>query len=121
VEKRAGQHKNVAIIRVEQIYPLMTGQLEIILKRYAKTAELCWVQEEPANAGAWAHLAPQLEKIGQRPLRYIGRRAAAATAVGSHRRYKEMQEKLMAEAFRPQAGRLFVCDGYEGDYGNKNT
>jgi 2-oxoglutarate dehydrogenase E1 component len=57
------------------------------------------VQEEPANAGAWAHLAPQLEKIGKRPPRYIGRRAAAATAVGSHRLHKEIQEKLLAEAF----------------------
>jgi 2-oxoglutarate dehydrogenase E1 component len=102
-EKIAGQHKKVAIVRVEQLYPLITDQLDIILNRYAKTAELCWVQEEPANAGAWAHLAPQLEKIGQRPLRYIGRRAAAATAVGSHRRYKEVQKKLMAEAFRIQA------------------
>jgi 2-oxoglutarate dehydrogenase E1 component len=102
-EKTAGQHKKVAIVRVEQLYPLMTDKLDIILKRYAKTAELCWVQEEPANAGAWAHLAAQLEKIGQRPLRYIGRRAAAATAVGSHRLHKEVQEKLMAEAFRLQA------------------
>jgi 2-oxoglutarate dehydrogenase E1 component len=102
-EKIAGKHKKVAIVRVEQLYPLMGDQLDTILKRYVKTAELCWVQEEPANAGAWAHLAPQLEKIGQRSLRYIGRRAAAATAVGSHRLHKEVQEKLLAEAFNLQA------------------
>ena len=44
-----------------------------------------------------------LAGAGKRPLRYIGRRAAAATAVGSHRLHKEVQEKLLEEAFNLQA------------------
>ncbi len=102
-EKTAGKHNQVAIIRVEQLYPLMVDRLDEVLQGYSAEAELCWVQEEPANAGAWTHLSPKLEKVGKRPLRYIGRRAAAATAVGSHRLHKEIQEKLLAEAFNLQA------------------
>jgi 2-oxoglutarate dehydrogenase E1 component len=102
-KKEAEKHEQVALIRVEQLYPLMGDLLSSILKRYSKKAEICWVQEEPANAGPWVHLSPQLEKIGKRPLRYIGRRAAAATAVGSHRLHKEVQEKLLEEAFNLQA------------------
>lgn len=101
-KKEEVKDEQVAIIRIEQLYPLMADQLTTILAQYAKKAELCWVQEEPANAGAWAYLAPQLEKIGKRPLRYIGRRAAAATAVGSHRLHQEVQEKLLTEAFNLQ-------------------
>jgi 2-oxoglutarate dehydrogenase E1 component len=101
-EKTSGKHEQVAIVRIEQLYPLMEEQLEMILKRYPKKAELCWVQEEPANAGAWAHLSAQLEKLGKRPLRYIGRRAKAATAVGSHRLHVDVQKQLVAEAFNFQ-------------------
>ena len=67
---------------------------------YRNAESYSWVQEEPANMGAWEFLRPRLaEVLGKEP-RYVGRPAAAAPAVGSHRVHKEEQEKLVQEAFQ---------------------
>jgi len=98
-EKRdAEKRRDIALVRIEQLYPLDEPALESLFASCPAETELCWVQEEPANGGAWAHLAPQLQRIAGRPLRYIGRPAAAATAVGSHRLHKELQDILLAAA-----------------------
>ncbi len=61
-------------------------------------AEICWVQEEPANAGAWSYIQPLLREISGKEIHYIGRAAAAATAVGSHRLHNINQKRLIKEA-----------------------
>jgi 2-oxoglutarate dehydrogenase E1 component len=99
LEKRTAEKRpDIALVRIEQLYPLDEGTLEELFAACPDDVELCWVQEEPANGGAWAHLAPQLQRLAGRPLRYIGRPAAAATAVGSHRLHKELQDILLAAA-----------------------
>jgi len=98
-EKRdAEKRSDITLVRIEQLYPLDEETLQRLFAACPEEVELCWVQEEPANGGAWSHLAPQLQRLAGRPLRYIGRPAAAATAVGSHRLHKELQDILLAAA-----------------------
>ena len=92
---------DIAIVRIEQLYPLKKERIGELLARYNKKTEICWVQEEPANNGAWSYIAPQLRQLSGREIRYIGRAAAAATAVGSHRLHKIEQDQLLEEATGP--------------------
>ncbi len=92
--------KDVAIVRVEQLYPVRTDLLREVVAGCPNAAEWRWVQEEPANMGAWQHIRPFLaEAIGREP-RYVGRPPAAAPAVGSHRLHKLEQDTLVSEAFQ---------------------
>lgn len=94
-------HDDVAIVRIEQLYPLHKELLTEVLGSYPKQAEYYWVQEEIANGGAWHHLRPRLRHlIGKEPI-YVGRKASASTAVGSHRIHKEEQEQILTNAFAP--------------------
>ncbi|PLY03226.1 MAG: 2-oxoglutarate dehydrogenase E1 component [Desulfuromonas sp.] len=90
----------IALVRIEQLYPLRTDKITAILKEYPEDVEICWAQEEPANSGAWSHIEPQLRKLADRNIRYIGRAAAAATAVGSHRLHNLEQKRLVEEALK---------------------
>jgi 2-oxoglutarate dehydrogenase E1 component len=91
--------QDVAIIRIEQLYPLRTDQLRRELSRYQKKARFLWVQEEPRNMGAWEFMRPQLTEILGREPDYVGREEAASPAVGSHRVHKQDQEKIIRAAF----------------------
>ena len=71
-------------MRVEQLYPLPAEEIRAELARYPESAELVWVQEEPANQGAWPFMALNLpEHLGGRALLRVSRRASASPAVGS--------------------------------------
>ncbi|MCA9277526.1 MAG: 2-oxoglutarate dehydrogenase E1 component [Phycisphaeraceae bacterium] len=91
---------DVAIVRVEQVYPLHTELVKKTVGRYPTSAELVWVQEEPRNIGAFLFLQDKLrEKAGIEIARYIGRDASSSSATGSKRMHKEEQEWLIAQAF----------------------
>ncbi len=95
------QITDTAIIRVEQLYPLDHAQLQQALKGYRKKIACRWVQEEIANGGAWQQIRDELSAAIDRPLSYIGRRVAASTAVGSHRKHNDEQQQLIVQAFTP--------------------
>jgi 2-oxoglutarate dehydrogenase E1 component len=101
-EKQSGGHDNVAIVRLEQLFPLPTDQIKAIVKRYAG-AELVWVQEESRNAGAWSYISDQFlynERLGmEHKLRYIGRPATASPATGFKTVHVREQQRLVSEAF----------------------
>ncbi|MGE0433894.1 MAG: 2-oxoglutarate dehydrogenase E1 component, partial [Planctomycetota bacterium] len=100
-EARAeGEHgKDVALVRVEQLYPLRHDLLKSLLTEKYAGAQLVWCQEEPQNRGAWAHMFFNFyEMLPDRPLRYIGRPAAASPAGGSLKYHKREQAKLIGEA-----------------------
>jgi 2-oxoglutarate dehydrogenase E1 component len=90
---------NVAIIRVEQIYPLAETKLKALVKPFPATAKLVWCQEESQNMGAWTFMEPRLRKMFKREVAYAGRDASASPAVGALARHKREQAKLIAEAF----------------------
>src|SRR5262249_32158974 len=54
---------NVALVRVEQLYPFPRQELQAIVSRYRQARELCWVQEEPQNMGAWSFVEPRLREL----------------------------------------------------------
>ena len=74
--------------------------LEQALKPYADATPISWVQEEPANMGAWQFMAVNLpEELGGRTLRRVSRRASASPAVGSAKVHDAEQRELVASAF----------------------
>ena len=93
---------DVAIVRLEQIYPFHAGQVRDILARYPETADVVWVQEEPRNMGAWRFVQEQMQPVlesTQRVLRYAGRAASASPASGSLKRHQEELAELLEQAF----------------------
>jgi len=113
VNKREELGRNdVAIIRLEQLYPFPIARLTDILRRYTDAAELFWVQEEPENMGAWYFVEEQMQPLihpagassGKRQLRYVGRGTAASPAAGPHKVHHEQQEALVNEAFAETPG-----------------
>jgi 2-oxoglutarate dehydrogenase E1 component len=98
--KQKSGREDVALIRIEQLYPLRADLLRHELSRYRNAQRFAWVQEEPHNMGAWTHIRPYLAGIlGKDPV-YVGRKESASPAVGSQRQHKIEQEQVITEAFR---------------------
>jgi len=90
------QVKDVAIVRVEQFYPMREEMLLKIIGQYGEKAELVWVQEEPKNRGGWTYMrSVLLHHFPGRTIRYVGRGYAASPATGSLKRHR-MEQELIA-------------------------
>jgi len=90
----------VAVVRVEQIYPWPAVELGRIVHQYPAAEDVFWLQEEPSNMGAWGFVQARLEDVlrpNQR-LGYAGRRASAAPSGGSMRIHRERQNALLDAA-----------------------
>ena len=90
---------NVAIIRLEQIYPFSSTRLREATVNYPNASKWDWCQEEPLNMGAWTFVGPRLQKEADHHVRYAGRPAAASPASGSKAVHKMEQKRLVEEAF----------------------
>ena len=102
-ERKAHQ---VALVRVEQLYPFPAGQVRDVLERFKAAPEVFWVQEEPRNMGPWRFVREQLESLledSDRVVRYVGRRDSASPAAGNLKRHQQEQTELLDEAMRFQA------------------
>ena len=98
--ERLEADERFAILRLEQLYPLSDADLEAALEPYASDVETVWVQEEPANKGAWPALRFRFgDAISDRPLRAITREASASPATGSTATHTMIQARLIAQAF----------------------
>jgi 2-oxoglutarate dehydrogenase E1 component len=99
--RETAQRPDVAILRLEQLYPLRKEQLESALSAYPQGTPLFWVQEEPANMGAWVYMRMRLgEALSAKfPFAGITRPPSASPAAGSHRRHKLEQGEIIARAF----------------------
>ena len=95
----ANKLSDVALVRVEQIYPLHEKKLAQVLKAYKKAKTFVWCQEESENMGAWSHLRAPLSKIIGSPLLYAGRDASSSPAVGALSLHRIEQRKLVEDAF----------------------
>jgi 2-oxoglutarate dehydrogenase E1 component len=91
---------DIALIRVEQLYPLQAQHVLEVLKPYKKGTDLVWVQEEPWNSGAWFYMNARMPAMlnGRFSLRCVSRVESASPATGSHAAHKLEQERLIAEA-----------------------
>ena len=96
---------DVAIVRIEQLYPLHDEMLKTVLARFPK-AELWWCQEEPQNMGAWSFIDPLLRQLTGSAIHYAGREAAASPAPGSMALFQLEQEQLVTTALGIQARAL---------------
>ncbi len=101
--RRERKIRDIAIVRIEQLYPFPAKALADSIGRY-KNADVIWCQEEPQNMGAWSFLDRRIEQVlvelggkAKRP-RYVGRPEAAATATGLLKRHNAEQAKLVDEA-----------------------
>jgi 2-oxoglutarate dehydrogenase E1 component len=98
--RRINQVHDVAILRIEQIYPFPGEQLDALLAQYSNTNELIWCQEEPKNQGGWdfsklripAFINPRWQ------LGYAGREPSSAPAVGSAKLHAKQQQELISDA-----------------------
>ncbi len=93
---------DVAILRLEQLYPFPKADLRDVLLRYPMTCEIVWVQEEPRNMGPWRFVREQVQPLlesSRRQLRYAGRAESASTATGSYKRHLQEQAEVLDAAF----------------------
>ncbi len=98
-EKRRSSH--IAILRVEQLYPFPEWNLSEHLAAFPRIQELCWVQEEPQNMGAWNYMQRHIARTVSfgRDFRYVGRPERASPAAGSLKLHQKEQQVLVSEAF----------------------
>lgn len=96
-QKEKDQAEHIAIVRLEQLYPLPVDQLQKIKQRYKNAKQWIWIQEEPVNMGAWSYLLRVATPII--PLSSITRPESASPATGSYKTHDREQRQLIAEAF----------------------
>jgi 2-oxoglutarate dehydrogenase E1 component len=99
--RREAERDDLAIIRVEQLYPFGQKAFEAEVKRYAAATDWVWAQDEPQNQGPWFYIQHHMQdafKDGQR-LMYAGRPASASPAVGYYDKHYAQLKELIATAF----------------------
>jgi len=88
---------SVGIVFIEQLYPWPEAELQAALDQHPNASEIVWVQEEPANMGAFSYVMPLLKRLaGDRPLLSVKRTASASPATGSAKAH-EMEEKTLID------------------------
>ncbi len=103
-----GQHPEIAIVRVEQLYPFPARNLEPLMQRYPALREVIWTQEEPKNMGAWEYMSWRLRKLldglDRRDVHveYVGRRRSASPAEGSKAAHLKNQSIIVNAAYTHQ-------------------
>ena len=100
--------EDTAIVRIEQLHPFPDKQIAKILSRYTKAERYLWVQEEPANMGAWSYIHMTFSEhpvLSSYKLQRISRKASGAPATGSSVRFAMQQKYIIEKAFsdRPES------------------
>ena len=90
------------LVRLEQLYPYPTDDINKVLKSYPNLKELVWCQEEPRNQGAWDNTKHRFRKLKEYELSCVSRPSAAAPAVGLHKVHVIQQAALLNEALNPE-------------------
>ncbi len=94
-ERKENDRKDIAIVRLEQLYPLDVESLEKVIASYPD-AELIWAQEEPENMGAWSFL---LRSLRPKDLNVIAPSAKSAPSTGSHQTFAKEHKQLIKRVF----------------------
>ena len=96
---------DVAIVRMEQMYPFPLDAVKAVLSKYPASAQVYWVQEEPLNMGPWRFMNENLGAVveeSKRRLYYAGRPEGASPAAGTTKRHAQEQSDLVADSFAPR-------------------
>ena len=88
--------ENIALVRLEQIYPLQREDLDNILNKYSNRKELIWAQEEPENMGAWTYILRHLRNTG---IDVIAPISSGSPAPGSHKMFEKNQQGVINKVF----------------------
>ncbi len=92
--------KDIAIVRVEQLYPIPVKQLEAVKSRYKNAKEWIWVQDEPENMGPWPFV---IRKLRQFPFEVISRKESSSPATGYKKAHLSEQQRILDTAFAVSA------------------
>jgi 2-oxoglutarate dehydrogenase E1 component len=98
-KQQADQRKDVAIVRVEQLYPTPVVQMTKVKAKYSKATEFFWVQEEPENMGAWPYMCRKFRKGDILNLDVISRKEGSSTATGFAKQHAAQQAYVVSKAF----------------------
>ncbi|MGH3951565.1 MAG: multifunctional oxoglutarate decarboxylase/oxoglutarate dehydrogenase thiamine pyrophosphate-binding subunit/dihydrolipoyllysine-residue succinyltransferase subunit, partial [Pseudonocardiaceae bacterium] len=102
-ERTKREVDDIAIVRIEQYYPLPKDKLRSAMARYGNAQEIVWVQEEPENQGAWPffglNLPRRVPEAFPKPLNVVCRRPMAAPSAGSSKVHEVEQRAIIAKAF----------------------
>ncbi len=103
-ERREKKIDNIAIARIEQLFPFPKVEVQAVIDSYPNMKEIVWVQEEPKNQGSWYYLQSRGTLIGcindHHTLGYSGRFYSASPAVGYMSKHQEQQKQLVADALQ---------------------
>lgn len=94
--REATKVHDIALVRIEQLYPFPYIQLNKIFSKYEKATQWLWAQEEPENMGPWSHVLRYCTDV---KLKLISRPASASPASGSHKRYEKRQKAILDKVF----------------------
>jgi 2-oxoglutarate dehydrogenase E1 component len=95
-ERSKKGREDVALIRLEQIFPLHTEKLESIFSGYTNAENFIWAQEEPRNMGAWSYI---LQRFDVKPLQVRSLDYYAVPAAGSSARFKRRHQRVIDSVF----------------------
>jgi 2-oxoglutarate dehydrogenase E1 component len=95
-EKRSRSDDQTALIRIEQLHPFPRKQFMQLVEKYQHADTYLWVQEEPANMGAWGYISQQIRNV---PIRLVARPASGSPATGSPKFHQVRQKKIIQKTF----------------------
>lgn len=100
-EKQKRKVEDMAMVRIEQIYPFHAEKFTRIVEKYKQSADFIWVQEEPSNMGAWTFIQPVIQSFlpTNRSLQYIGRKRSASPAAGSYALHRQQHAEILNALF----------------------
>lgn len=87
---------NIALVRLEQLYPLHQESLNAVLEKYSSRKQIIWAQEEPENMGAWAYILRNLRETG---IQVIAPVPSGSPAPGSHKMFERNQNQVLNQVF----------------------
>jgi 2-oxoglutarate dehydrogenase E1 component len=98
-KQEADKRKDVAIVRLEQLFPIPTEQLKAIRKKYNKAKEFVWVQEENENMGAWSYYCRKLMGTEIAFTGFVARKESGSTATGYMKQHVAQQAAILNKSF----------------------
>ncbi|KKO92577.1 2-oxoglutarate dehydrogenase [Sphingobacterium sp. Ag1] len=98
-KQEADKRKDIAIVRLEQLFPIPTEQLKAIRKKYNKAKEFVWVQEENENMGAWSYYCRKLMGTEIAFTGFVARKESGSTATGYMKQHVAQQAEILNKSF----------------------